>query len=138
MVRIRTLLIVLFVCVASIRAQQGTQNGEWRTHGGDAGSTRYSPLDQVNKENVKTLKVAWTWKSDNFGTLEYKNETTPLMVNGVLYFTAGTRRNVVALDPGTGETLWTWRMDEGNRFEKAPRRNSGRGVSFWTDSREDQ
>jgi quinoprotein glucose dehydrogenase len=59
------------------------------------------------------------------------------MVNGVLYFTAGTRRNVVAADPASGETLWTWRMDEGKRFENAPRRNSGRGVSFWSDGRGD-
>jgi quinoprotein glucose dehydrogenase len=54
------------------------------------------------------------------------------MANGVLYFTVGPRRNVVAVNPGTGETLWTWRVDEGERFEKAPRK-VGRGVAYWTD-----
>ena len=95
--------------------------------GGDDGSTRYSPLDQINAQNVKNLKIAWTWRGDNFGSgPEIKNETTPLMVDGVLYFTAGDRRAVVAADPGTGETLWMWRLDEGARADgraaKQPRR----------------
>jgi quinoprotein glucose dehydrogenase len=130
-------LFLLAGLMATVTAQQPMRSGEWPKRGGDAANTRYSPLDQINKANVNTLKIAWTWKSDNFGSLEYKSETTPLMVNGVLYFTAGTRRNVVAADAGTGETLWTWRMDEAARFEKAPRRNSGRGVSFWTDGQGD-
>jgi quinoprotein glucose dehydrogenase len=135
--RIRLLIVLFTASILTVSAQQPTRISEWTKRGGDAANTRYSPLDQINRDNVKTLKVAWTWKSDNYGTLEYKSETTPLMVNGVLYFTAGTRRNVVAADAGTGETLWTWRMDEGTRFEKAPRRNSGRGVSFWSDGRGD-
>ena len=98
--------------------------------------TRYSPLDQINRDNVKDLKVAWTWKSDNFGRPEVKNESTPLMVNGVLYFTAGDRRTVVAVDAGSGETLWVWRMDEGERHDRAPRKNSGRGVSYWADGQD--
>jgi quinoprotein glucose dehydrogenase len=119
-------------------AQQPTQHGEWRVYGGDPGSQRYSPLDQITRENVKNLQVAWTWKSDNFGAMpEFKGETTPIMVDGVLYFTAGNRRNVVAADAGTGETIWMWRMDEGERFLRAPRRNSGRGVAFWSDGRGD-
>jgi quinoprotein glucose dehydrogenase len=106
--------------------------------GGDAGSTRYAPLDQINRENVKNLKVVWSWRSDNFGTgPEYKNETTPLMVNGVLYFTAGNRRTVIAADAGTGETIWTWRIDEGPRVEGGARRNS-RGVAYWTDGRQER
>ena len=99
-------------------------------------STRYSPLDQINRDNVKDVKIAWTWKSDNFGTAEFKSESTPIMVNGVLYFTAGDRRAVVAVDAGKGETLWVWRMDEGERHERAPRRNSGRGVSYWADGQD--
>jgi quinoprotein glucose dehydrogenase len=120
-----------------VAGQQGASSGDWRSWGGDAGSTRYAPLDQINRENVRNLKIAWIWRSDNFGgSPEYKNETTPLMVNGVLYFTAGNRRAVVAADAGTGETLWTWRLDEGNRAEGV-RRNS-RGVSYWTDGREER
>src|SRR6266404_2695438 len=92
----------------------GTAQGEWRYYGGDAGSTKYSPLDQINRDNVKNLKIAWRWKTDNFGPKpEYIYEATPLMVHGVLYTTAGQRRAVAAIDAATGETLWTHRMDEG-------------------------
>ena len=59
------------------------------------------------------------------------------MVNGVLYFTAGQRRNVVAAKPDTGETLWMWRPDEGERFDRAPRKVH-RGVAYWTDGRGDE
>ena len=111
-------------------AQQGAKSGEWRSYAGEAGSTRYSPIDQINRDNLKNLQVAWSWKFDNFGG--GTSETTPIMVNGVLYFTVGPRRNVVAANAGTGETLWTWRPDEGARFDQAPRK-VGRGVAYWTD-----
>src|SRR2546425_747350 len=96
-------LLVLFALVLlltmTVVAQQGAKNGEWRIYGGDSGSTRYSPLDSINRDNVKNLKVAWIWRSDNFGAgPEYKPETTPIMVNGVLYFPAGNRRAIVAAD----------------------------------------
>ena len=107
-----------------------SRNGEWRSYGGDEGSTRYSPLDQINRDNVKDLKIAWTWKSDNFGRAEFKNESTPIMANGILYFTAGDRRAVVAVDAGTGETLWVWRMDErrASSTGAAKKLRPGRGV----------
>jgi quinoprotein glucose dehydrogenase len=119
--------------------QRGATNGEWRAYSAEPGSTRYSPLDLINKDNVKNLQVAWTWKFDNFGTPAetVTTETTPLMVNGVLYFTAGQRRSVVAANAGTGETLWVWRPDEGERFEKAPRKVH-RGVAYWTDGKADE
>ncbi len=111
-------------------AQFGARDGEWRYYGGDPGSTRYAPLDQINRDNVADLEVAWRWKSDNFGPRpEFNYRLTPLMADGVLYATAGYRRSVVAIDAGTGETLWTWRLDEGER--SAPRRSSGRGVAYW-------
>lgn len=132
------LVVTLLLAAPRATAQNGTKDGQWRFYSGDNAGTRYSPLDQINRENVKNLKIAWTWKSDNFGTRpEYKNEATPIMVNGVLYFSAGDRRVVIAADAGTGETLWTWRIDEGERFEKAPRRIN-RGVTYWTDGREER
>jgi quinoprotein glucose dehydrogenase len=119
---------------AGALGQQRTATGEWRRIGGDGGSTRYSPLDQITAQNVARLQIAWTWRADNFGRApEYKNEVTPIMVGGTLYFTAGERRAVIAADPGTGETLWTWRMDEGARSEGVRRNN--RGVSYWSDGR---
>jgi len=129
-------LLAALAFAAPVIAQLGAPGGEWRSFGGDEASTRYSPLDQINRDNVKNLAIAWAWRSDNFGTKEIKNESTPLMVNGVLYFTAGDRRAVVAVDGGSGETLWVWRMDEGERHERAPRRNSGRGVSYWADGQD--
>ncbi len=116
--------------VSAVRAQHGTKNGEWRSYAGDNGSTRYAPLDQITRDNVKDLQVAWSWKFDNFGG--GTSETTPLVANGVMYFTVGPRRTVVAVNAGTGETLWTWRPDEGERFDKAPRK-VGRGVAYWAD-----
>ena len=125
--------IAVFAAAPGARAQQGGVNGEWRAYGGDAGSPRYSALDQIDRDNVDRLEIAWTWKSDNYGSPEFRSETTPLMIDGILYFTAGNRRNVVAIDAGSGETMWMWRMDEGERWERAARRNSGRGVGYWED-----
>src|SRR4029079_6763949 len=65
-------------------------------------------------------------------------QSTPLMVNGVLYFTAGTRRSVVAARANTGEVLWKFAIDEGERGTAAPRKLSGRGLAYWTDGRNDQ
>jgi quinoprotein glucose dehydrogenase len=136
-------LLVALTTPPSVAQQPAPASGavadEWRSYHGSNFSDRYSPLDQINRDNVATLEVAWRWKTENAGPRpEFKNETTPLMVNGVLYFTAGYRRNVVAVDGTSGETLWIWRMDEGLRGEKAPRRNSGRGVAYWTDGRGDE
>ncbi len=125
--------MVVLVWAFPEMAQQGTKNGEWRSYAGDGGSTRYSPLDQITRDNVKDLQVAWSWKFDNFGG--GTSETTPIFVNGVLYFTAGPRRNVIAVNAGTGETLWTWRPDEGARFDQAPRKVA-RGVAYWSDGNE--
>lgn len=125
------LAVGLLAATLPLPAQTGTQNGQWRYYGGDDYNTRYSPLDQINEQNVGTLQVAWRWKSTNFGpTPQATSETTPLMVNGVLYFTAGTRRTLIAADAATGETIWTHRVDEADRG--AVRQNN-RGVAYWTD-----
>src|SRR5215217_5042856 len=112
----------------------GTQNGEWQTYGADLHSTRYSPLDQVNAENFNKLEVAFRFKTEMLGPrAEFQLQTTPLMVKGVLYFTAGTRRAVVAVDGKSGELLWMHSLNEGERGAAAPRQLSGRGLSYWTD-----
>ena len=114
--------------------EEGTQNGEWPSYGGDLAHTRYSPLDQINGDNFNDLEVAWRFRTDNFGpTPEFRLQSTPLMVNGVLYTTAGTRRAAVALDATTGEILWFHRYDEGERGAAAPRRLSGRGLTYLDD-----
>jgi quinoprotein glucose dehydrogenase len=126
-------------CTLLVRAQTGAKNGEWRTYGGDLGNTHYSPLDQVNAANFGKLQVAWRFKTDNLGPRpEFNFEGTPLMANGVIYSTAGTRRAVVALDAATGELLWVHGEHEGARGTAAPRQLSGRGLAYWTDGREER
>jgi quinoprotein glucose dehydrogenase len=128
-----------FLLPLLLHGQTGARNGEWPTYGGDLGNTRYSPLAQIDAANFNKLKIAWTFKTDNLGpSPEYKFESTPLMVKGVLYTTAGSRRAVVALDPGTGEMLWMHREDEGARGEAAPRQLSGRGLAYWSDGAEER
>ena len=131
------LLVLLCAPPASV-GQYGVKNGDWTSFGGDTGSTRYSPLDQINRDNVRNLQVAWTFKTDNYAsTAVPQSESTPLMAKGVLYFTAGPRRHVIALDAATGETLWSYRFDEGVRGDRSPRKNT-RGVSYWTDGRDER
>ena len=116
---------------------RGNAPGEWRYWGGDAHSTRYSPLDQINADNFSTLQMAWQWNAGTFGADEYYR-TTPLYANGRLFTVATTRRSVMAIDPETGETLWMYRLDEGIRWQKAPRQFAGRGPSYWTDGTEER
>ena len=133
--------IVAFVAMVFISTiltpsaqEEGTQNGEWPSYGGDLAHTRYSPLDQITGDNLNELEVAWSFRTDNFGpTPEFSLQSTPLMVNGVVYTVAGTRRAAVALDAATGEILWFHRYDEGERGDAAPRRLSGRGLAYVDD-----
>ena len=121
---------------------QETSNGpnwEWPTYGADTKSTRYAPLDQINASNFNDLEVAWTFKTDSLGPRpEFNYQSTPLMVGGRLFITAGTRRAAVALDAATGEMLWMHSLNEGPRGAEAPRQLSGRGLSYWTDGTEER
>ena len=136
----RFLTALAAVCVAlPASAQTGAKNGEWRAYGADLGNTHYSPLDQISAGNFNTLQVAWRFKTDNLGPRpEFNFEGTPLMANGVVYSTAGTRRAVVAIDGATGELLWVHGEKEGARGTNAPRQLSGRGLAYWTDGREER
>jgi quinoprotein glucose dehydrogenase len=137
------LLALAFVCVAAVAGRpedgphaQADTSGEWRTYGADLASTRYKPFDQINKDNFNNLEVAWRFKTDNLGPRpEFNFQSTPLMVGGWIYTTAGTRRAVVALDAATGEMKWMHSEDEGKRGEEAPRLLSGRGLAYWSDGR---
>jgi quinoprotein glucose dehydrogenase len=143
-IRLSPLVLLLAWATLPARGQQGaiptgTQNGEWRTYGADLRSTRYSPLDQINAQNFKSLEVAWRFKTDALGPrLEYNLQATPLMVGGRLFLTAGTRRAAVALDAANGEMLWMHSINEGARGEAAPRQLSGRGLAYWTDGKEER
>lgn len=128
---------VILLFSALTQAQQGVTNGQWRAYGGDGGSTRYSSLDQINANSINKLEVAWVWKADSLlPNAIATSETTPLMVDGVLYFSMEQRRVIIAADAGTGETLWLYRLDEGDRYLTAPRKVH-RGVSYWSDGKGD-
>ena len=119
--------------------QNAPANTDWRSYGGDLANHRYAPLDQINGGNFKNLEIAWRFKTENLGPRkEFQFESTPLIVKGVMYSTAGTRRAVVAIDAGTGEMLWMHSENEGPRGQNAPRLLSGRGLAFWTDGREER
>ena len=135
------LLILLLLAVALLSGQRSGPMGEWRFYGGDAGSTKYSPLDQINAVNVSRLEPAWRWKSPdnaiiaaNTGIVPGAYEDTPIMANGVLY-TATSLGVFVALDPGTGRVLWqydpqTWKLGRPPNLGY-----THRGVAYWTDGR---
>ena len=125
-------LILTFLVSAPAVAQHGAPEGQWPTYGGDLGHTRYSGLDQINSLNFSELEVAWTFDAANFGpSPEYRYQSTPLMLNGRIFTTAGSRRAVVSLDAQTGEILWMHSLNEGERGENAPRQLSGRGLAYW-------
>lgn len=128
-------LILCLVCVTSVPAlSQPSGDVEWTTYGGDLANTRYSPADQIDASNFGDLEIAWRLKTHNLGpTPEYNFQSTPLMVGGVIYTTAGSRRTVVAADAATGELLWMHRLEEGERGAGAPRRLSGRGLAYRDD-----
>jgi len=139
----RCTLIVLIVLIAAAAAlplagqalnpiSRGTLDGQWPTYGGDLASRRYSPLAEVDAGNFNRLEIAWRFRTENLGpTPEFAFQATPLMVDGTLYLTAGSRRAAVALDAATGEMKWMHRLDEGPRAQAAPRRLSGRGLAYW-------
>ena len=124
-------VVLLAAAAAPAQRLTGTENGEWRYLGGDAGHTRSSPLDQIDGDNFSDLEVAWIWRGDNFGpNIDYFNRSTPIYVDGVLYTVASPRRQVVAIEPGTGETLWTFREPESVRHLRSPRQAYGKGVAY--------
>jgi len=114
--------------------QSGTDvyAGDWPDYNGNMQAQRYSPLDQITAENVGSLELAWRFSTAGFGpSTDFNNPSTPLEIDGVLYANVGSTRNVVALDAASGQVLWMWRPQEGQRFNDAPRKGAGRGVAFW-------
>ncbi len=140
----RIVMVVLAVCLVAVllgqsrSSQWHPKDGEWAWYTADMAGTKYRPLDQIDASNFNKLELAWRFKTDNLGSRpEYKLEGTPLMVNGSLYTTGGTRRSVISLDAKTGEVNWVYNLHEGNRAVVAARQLSGRGVAYWSDGRGD-
>src|SRR5471032_2133203 len=118
----------------SLAQAQGAASAEtdWLHYANDLSSTRYSPLDQINAGNFNQLELAWRFSTNALGPRpDADYQSTPLVVKGRIYCTAGFRRDVVCLDAGTGEELWIHRYDEGERL--GSRGGPGLGVGYWTD-----
>jgi len=138
-VRVAPVVLLVGLLAMPLGGQRPAPGAEWRHYGNDVGSTRYSPLDQINASNFSKLEVAWRFKTDNLGPRpEFNLQSTPLVINGTLYSTGGTRRAAVALDAATGELKWVYGYDGGKRALTAPRTLSGRGLSYWTDGKEER
>ena len=155
---IGSLLLALISCgMVPVHAQDGAQGGEWRSFGGDVGSTKYSPLAQIDKDNVADLRIAWRWQSvdDRFDLDQLKQEyvnlqvpndvdrvqignlkAAPLMVDGVIYISTPLHQ-VAAIDAGTGETLWVYDPQSyGSGIPIMMLGFSSRGVAYWGEGRE--
>ena len=131
-----TAVIAIALAASAYGQSSGIDKGEWPAYAGDLHNYHYSPGDQINGSNFTELEIAWRLKTDNLGSHpEYKYESTPLMVKGIIYVTAGSRRDVVALDASTGELLWVHGEHEGERAAASPRQLSGRGLSYWSDGK---
>jgi quinoprotein glucose dehydrogenase len=135
-----TIAAAVLVSHASfVGAQRTPPGGEWRNYFGGTDGTKYSPLSQINKDNVKNLRIAWRWRSadrplqlSNPLLRAGRNEETPLMVNGVLYTVTGLGL-VAALDPGTGDARWVY---DPQSYKAGIPNNGGflqRGLAYWTD-----
>src|SRR5579871_6221634 len=97
-------IFAVFLLVPKAAAQSQPKDSDWPTYAADLAGTRYRPLDQINASNFNDLELACRVHTDTFGDRpDSKLEGPPLAANGVLYATAGSRRAVIALDPGTGE-----------------------------------
>ena len=129
-----TLIAVgVLLSLASPASAQERDNpyGQWQHPHGDAWNTRYSPLNQINADNFEDLEQVWLWRGDNFGpAVDYINRSTPIYVDGMLYTVAGSRRQVVAMDPATGETLWIFREPHTTRWERSMRASYGKGLAY--------
>jgi len=133
------IVIGLMMTAGAASAQWHAKDSEWPSYTADIAGSRYRPLDQINASNFNQLEIAWHFKTDSIGNRpEYKLEGTPLMVNGVVYTTAGSRRAAIALDAATGELLWVHGEREGERGANAPRQLSGRGLAYWSDGKEER
>lgn len=125
---------VLFQSLSSL-AQDTGAGKDWIAIGGGPGSLHYSKLKQINRENVKNLKVAWTFDTgDSVKGIRTEFESTPLEVDGVIYLIS-PRVRLFALDAATGKQLWMLDPVQGRKTVGSTR---NRGISYWSDGKEER
>ncbi len=130
----RVLAIAAVVAVLGGMGTAQQPSGEWPNITGGNAATRYSSLDQINAANFSNLKVAWEWRGERDAGVKLGGEVNarglPIYVDGMLITVSGPRRTVVALDPATGKTLWTFQEPTTGRLEYSMRANHGKGVAY--------
>ena len=132
-------------CSAHLNAQYGTGSGDWPSYGGDTGSTKYSPLDQITAENFEELEVAWTWASIDadldLKAIQEINDAvrinnfqgTPLKVGDKIFIITALNQ-IAAINPLSGETLWSFNPEV--YLSGTPVNYIGyhhRGLAYWSD-----
>jgi len=130
------LFVMLMLQVVHPRAQRGTAPGDWTHHGGDAGSTKYLPLDQITPDNVAALRIAWRRPAVSTEiTVAHPNlvvprnfRSTPLKANGLLY-ASNALGLAEAFDPATGRTVWMQQVTASDLEGPGASRN----VAYWSD-----
>ncbi len=120
--------VLLAIPGAGLAQGPGTENGQWTALGGDAWHTRYTPADQIDASNFDELELAWQWNATSFGASTAR--ATPSYIDGKLITVSGDRRHLVALDPASGELLWTFTEPNTHRWEYSMRAGYGKGVAY--------
>ena len=140
-----SLLGVLTIALAAWTLAVGAADADrdWPAYAGDKGSTKYSPLDQINKSTIKNLRIAWTRSGlpeelrstfpDAQAPANYQH--TPLVVGGVMYMSSAVGA-VVALDPTTGKTIWYDTLPPRPDGQGPVRGGATRGIAYWTDGKD--
>ena len=130
--RVIVFSITLFLLSASCQ-EKHDHHRTWKIYKGDPASTSYSELDQINRDNVVQLEVAWIYHSGDHDEIDWifsGSQNNPIIIDGVMYITTPTIK-VTALDAVSGELLWIFDPFEGQRP-----RGVNRGVVYWEDERD--
>jgi quinoprotein glucose dehydrogenase len=139
-----TLVIAWSAVATARRSGQSTHDGQWPAYGGDSDSTRYSPLDEIDRANAKTLQLAWRWESPDNAIVTAQRgklpatpaafKATPILVDGILYIKTSLSQ-AVAIDATTGKTRWVFDPETWQRERPANTAYNARGVAYWSDGK---
>ncbi len=127
-IRLIGLAVALALLSGAAQGQDARETLEWTTLGNDFAHTRSTEADQITPENFADLEVAWVWDGASFEARS--GRSTPSYINGRLYTVAGPRRHVVAIDPATGATIWSYREPDTGRWAYSMRADYGKGIGY--------
>jgi quinoprotein glucose dehydrogenase len=126
--RVSAAAAVVGMSLAAPALVSAQESIDWLTLGSDYAHTRYIPASEINADNFENLETAWVWDGSSFNASS--GRATPSYIDGILYTVAGDRRHVVAIDPQTGETIWSYREPHTFRYEYSMRKDYGKGVAY--------